>query len=75
MILVYLLAAVAALVVYAVTARLGIVARVVIALLVFTIPSVAATVWVYMIGDKAPPDAVTVQPKNEKPSSSDTKSQ
>lgn len=74
MILVYLSAAMAALAVYAVTARLGVITRVVVALLVFVIPSVSATVWVFMIGDRAPPDAVTVQPKSEISSSSDMKS-
>lgn len=75
MMLVYLLAAVLALALYSVTARLGIVARAAIALLVFTIPSVAATVWVYVIGDKAPPDAEIVQPKDKMPFSSGVKIQ
>lgn len=52
MIFVYLLAAVAALIVYALTSRLGVTARIVVALLIFIIPSVSATVWVFMIGDK-----------------------
>ena len=66
MILVYLLAFVAALIVFALTYQLGILARVLIALLVFAIPAALVTVWIIRVGDKAPPDAVTVSPKGEK---------
>lgn len=65
MILVYLLAAVAALIVYAFTSRLDMSIRVVIALLVFAIPVVSITLLVVKTGDKAPPDAVTVHQSNE----------
>ena len=73
MILIYLLAAAAALAVYALTSRLGVGARVLLALLVFLIPTVSATAWVIIKGDKAPPDAVTVYPSNEKLTGPDEK--
>lgn len=65
MIFVYLLAVVAALIVYASTYRLGHYTRMLIAIIVFIIPSVSVTVWIYMVGDKAPLDAVTVFPNGE----------
>lgn len=66
MIVVFLLAAVAALVVYSFGSRFGFSTRTVIALLVFLIPSVSATLWVYMAGDKASPDALTVNQNSVK---------
>lgn len=66
MILVYLLAAVAALIVYALTSRFGITVRIVIALLVFAIPSISVTVWVSIVGDNASPEAITVYPSGKK---------
>lgn len=71
MIFVYLVAAIAALVVYALTFKLGATARVLIALLVFAIPAVSATIWIVVHGDQAPPDAVTVNPSGKKPSSTE----
>lgn len=73
MILIYLLAAAAALAVYALMSRLGVGARVLLAFLVFLIPAVSITVWVVIKGDKAPPDAVTVYPSNENPPDSNEK--
>ena len=73
MTLIYLLAAILALAVYALTSKLGIITRVVIALLIFLIPAVLATVWIFMIGDKASPDAVTVQQNGEIQLSTDKK--
>ncbi len=69
--LVYLISAVAALIVYGLTSRFGFTARVVITLLVFAVPSVTATVWVFMVGDKAPSDAVIVHPNGERASPSE----
>jgi hypothetical protein len=66
MILFYLLAAVAALIGYAVTFRLGVPIRIMIALLIFIIPSVSLTILVFIVGDKAPPDAITVYPNGDK---------
>jgi hypothetical protein len=67
MILVCLLAAGAALLTYVLTARLGAVARAVIALLVFLVPTVSAMVWAIAVGDRAPSGAVIVQPKSAAP--------
>lgn len=61
MIMLYLLAALAALVAYVVTARLRHLTRLSIALLVFVVPSATITVLVLAVGDKAPADAVTVR--------------
>ena len=63
MILVFLLSGVAALVVYALTPSLGFSTRLVVAFLVFVIPSVLVTSWLYVVEDKATKDAVTVKQK------------
>ena len=44
-------------------AKFGLPVRLVVALSVFLIPSIALTVWVVRTGDKPPPDAITVVPK------------
>jgi hypothetical protein len=58
------MAAAAALIAYAASARLGPVKRMVIALLVFLIPMMAAT-WAFMNMDNPPPDAVNVEFEGE----------
>lgn len=55
------------------TAKFGLPIRIAIALAVFLIPSVALTVWVVRIGDKPPPDAITVVPKPSTPDKTDSK--
>jgi hypothetical protein len=55
-----MLVAVAAVIAYALAARLRPRARIAIALLVFVVPCVGVTAFVFAVGDKAPPDAVTV---------------
>ena len=62
MILAYLMAALAGVAVYLLTFRLHAGYRVMLTLLVFAVPSVIITVWVMAVGDRAPPDAVTVTP-------------
>lgn len=62
MILAYLIAAIAGLAVYSLAFRLDAGYRVMLALLVFAVSSVIITVWVVVVGDRAPPDAVTVTP-------------
>lgn len=64
MILIYLFAAAAAIIAYFHITQLGMSARIGIALLIFGLPSVLVTLWMIMIGDKAPPDAVTVKQEN-----------
>lgn len=53
-------AALAAVIAYLAAARLRPMMRIVIALLVFVVPCAGLTAWVAAIGDKAPPDAVSV---------------
>jgi hypothetical protein len=59
--MIYLFAAIAAVVVYLLAARSRRTIRIAIALAVFVVPSAALTAWVFAVGDKAPPDAVTVR--------------
>lgn len=61
MILVYLVAAALAVATYVFTPGLTLPWRLVIALSVFLIPSLCATAWILRVGDKAPPDAVSVR--------------
>jgi uncharacterized membrane protein len=60
MILLYILAAMAGLVMYFLTFRLNNKRRFVLAILVFAIPAVVATVWVFVVGDQPKLGAVTV---------------
>lgn len=60
MILLYLIAAALGAIAYMCAARLGRRARVAIAMLAFLVPAIGVTAWIAMIGDRAPPDAVTV---------------
>ena len=62
LIILYLLAALAAVIAYAVASRLGRAARVAIALAVFLVPSVAMTALVIKVGDQPLPGSVTFQP-------------
>jgi hypothetical protein len=50
-------------IVFFLMAKFGLPMRVAIALAVFVIPSVVLTVWVVRVGDKPPPDAITIVPK------------
>lgn len=40
--------------------------RISVALAIFLIPSIALTIWVIKVGDKAPSDAITILPSNSK---------
>lgn len=60
MILLVLASAVAALIAYALTKRLSAAKRTWLALLVFLAPPIAVVATVIAVGDRAPPDAVTV---------------
>ena len=60
MILLYLIAAALGAIAYMRAARLGRRARVVIAMLAFLVPAIGITASFAIIGDRAPPDAVTV---------------
>ena len=62
MILLYILFFVCGVIAFFVMSRLGIYMRVSIALAIFVIPSLVATLWIIKIGDKAPPDAITIYP-------------
>ena len=64
LLLVYTLAAVAALIAYIAGARLRPAVRTVVALLIFLVPAVGLTAWVFVLGDRAPPDAVSVEFEN-----------
>jgi hypothetical protein len=75
MIIIYLLALFAALITYSLTVKLAIIVRLMIAFFVFCIPSALVTVWVFFIGDKAPPDAVIIHQNNEKQSSLESRDQ
>lgn len=48
---------------YFLMAKFGLPIRIVLALAIFLIPSIALTVWIVRIGDKAPPDAITIIPE------------
>ena len=51
-------------------AKFGLPIRIAVALAVILIPSFVLTVWVVQIGDKPPPDAITIVPERsneEKP--------
>jgi len=65
MILIYLVSAIAAIIAYLFTAKLNKISRIAIVLLIFGVPSVLTTAFVFFIGDKAPPNAVTVQTKTQ----------
>ena len=65
MIMLYMIAALVALIVYVVTYKLTIRTRLLIAFLVFFIPPTAVTVSVLLVGDRIPPNAVNVQMENE----------
>lgn len=60
MIFVYLFAAVIGLIVYLLGFRLNTGHRIVLAFLVFAALATTITVWVVVVGDRAPSDAVTV---------------
>lgn len=62
MIFIYFLSALIGLAVYATTSRLRKPVRIAIALIIFIALSVSATIWIVVIGDKAPPDATTISP-------------
>lgn len=38
--------------------------RIIIAILIFIVPSIIATIWIIQVGDKPPPDAITIYPKS-----------
>lgn len=43
--------------------KFGVPVRIAVALVVFIVPSIVATVWIVRVGDKPPPDAITIVPK------------
>lgn len=49
-------------------AKFGLPIRIAVALAVFIVPSIVLTMWIVRVGDKPPPDAITIVPK---PSASD----
>jgi hypothetical protein len=61
MILLYALFFMLAVFTFAMTKKLGIIIRIAIALGVFIIPSIIATILVSRVGDKPPPDAKTIK--------------
>ncbi|HSB02737.1 MAG TPA: hypothetical protein VLE49_18965 [Anaerolineales bacterium] len=63
MVLLYVLFFVAGVVTFLITGRLGLPVRVGVALAIFIVPSILATLWLLKIGDKPPPDARTVYPQ------------
>jgi cytochrome bd-type quinol oxidase subunit 1 len=69
MISAYFLSAIIALLFYAFSSKLGINARVILALLIFAILAILVTILVIKIGDEAAPGSLTVYP--EKVSSAD----
>lgn len=68
MIIAYFVFLILGVVVFFLTTKFGLPVRVAIALTVFLIPSIVLTVWVVRVGDKPPPDAITIVPN---PSASD----
>ncbi len=50
-------------IVFFLMSKFGLPLRIALALAVFVIPSVVLTVWVARVGDKPPPDAITIVPK------------
>jgi len=64
MIFLYVLFFIVGVMSFFVTERLSLSLRLVIALVVFVVPSIAITFWILRVGDTAPPDAVTVLPNN-----------
>jgi ACR3 family arsenite efflux pump ArsB len=61
MILLYVLFLVLAVLSFAVTNKFSIIVRIAIALGIFVIPSIIATMWVSKVGDKPPPDSRTIK--------------
>lgn len=47
-------------------AKFGLPIRMAVGLAVFLIPSIVLTVWVVRIGDKPPPDAITIVPEQNR---------
>jgi uncharacterized membrane protein (DUF485 family) len=50
---------------FVLTKKFGIVTRISIALAIFIISSIIATVWITKVGDKPPPDAKTIRTPGE----------
>ena len=73
MIVAYFVFFIVAVVAFLLMAQFSLPMRIAAAFIIFMIPSIALTVWVVRVGDKAPPDAVTIVPeptvnsKNSKP--------
>jgi ABC-type thiamin/hydroxymethylpyrimidine transport system permease subunit len=65
MILLYVLFFLVGVVVFLLTPKLALIARLGIALGVFLLPSIVATIWIIKVGDKAPSDARTIYPAPE----------
>lgn len=63
MIVAYLAFLALGIVAFLLTAKFSLPIRIAVALAVFVIPSIVLTVWVARVGDKPPPDAITVVPK------------
>jgi hypothetical protein len=73
MIFAYIAFLVLGVVVFLLTAKFGLPIRIVIALAVCLIPSIVLTAWVVQVGDKPPPDAITVVPKPATSEKTDSK--
>mgnify|MGYP001612831995 CR=1 FL=1 len=67
MIIAYITFVVLGVVAFFLMAKFGLPIRIAVTLAVFLIPSVSLTVWVVRVGDKPPPDAITVVPKPSTP--------
>ena len=72
MIFFYLLFLLLGVIAYVVVTELGLPGKLLIALLVFLLPSLALTLWLLIVGDRPPDDAVTVAPESSMPKRSDS---
>ena len=63
MIFLYIFFLLLSIIVFLLTKKLTLASRIVLALCIFIILTVGATLLILKIGDKAPPDAITVYPK------------
>lgn len=75
MILLYILFLIAGVVTFFITAKLSIIFRLGIAVVVFVVPSIVMTYWILKVGDKAPPDAITIYPNHMGKNTKDTNRQ
>lgn len=65
MALIYLLFLAAGIVAFMMTGKWGLPVRIGVALSIFIVPSLLATLWLLKVGDKPPPDARNVYPQQK----------